>query len=225
MHKTLILFILCVFNTGFLSAQIWTAYLSGNEYYPVNSENKSYYPILWYSGDEGRGVLLGGFGAGVSYEKLLDPTFSLKYQINLQRSVFYDEPFIATDENGFPFGAVIGINIHYYSTLLCLPKYHFGKWSAGLGLGGRGIFSSKTDYGGVIVQGNIRDLSVKNKAQSPVILMIPFEFSYQPWQRWIFTARAELGLSKASRLAADVSERSLVTVFEVGYRFVRDLQD
>ncbi|MDZ4681141.1 MAG: hypothetical protein SH848_17775 [Saprospiraceae bacterium] len=223
MRKFLTIIFLCTLAAPALKAQTWAVYLSGNEYYPLNSTNKTYYPILWYTSKDDRGVLLGGFGAGVSYEKQYKPTFSLKYQVNLQRSVFYDEPYFATDENGFIFGALIGINTHYNATTLCIPRYHMGKWSVGLGLGSRITAYAQVDYGEALVNGEKEDLLLKSKALAPFVLTLPLEVSFQPWLHWVVNCRAELGVTPASRLSAYDSERGLSAVLEVGYRFVKVL--
>lgn len=225
MRKLLTTIFLCATAASSLEAQIWAVYLSGNEYYPLNSENKSQYPILWYTSKDDRGVLLGGFGVGVSYESHFNPTFSVKYQVNLQRSLFYDEPYFATDEIGFIFGALIGINTHYNATALCIPRYHMGKWTLGLGLGSRINVYAQVDYGEAMVNGEAEDLKLRSKALSPLVLTLPLEVSYQPWLRWVFNFRTELGVTKASRLSAYGSERGLSAVLEVGYRFVKIMQD
>ncbi len=220
MRKLLPTIFLCAMTASTLNAQTWTVYLSGNEYYPLNSENKSQYPILWYTSQDGRGVLLGGFGAGVSYEKQYKPTFSLKYQANLQRSVFYDEPYFATDENGQILGALIGINTHYNATTLCIPRYHLGKWTLGLGLGSRVNVYAQVDYGEAVVNGEVEDLKLRSKAMSPLVLTLPLEVSFQPWTRWVVNCRAELGVTRSSRLSGYDSERGLSAVLEAGYRFL-----
>ncbi len=220
MRKILTIIILCSVVAFSLEAQTWAVYLSGNEYYPLNSKNKSQYPILWYTSKDDRGVLLGGFGAGVSYENQYKPTFSLKYQVNLQRSVFYDEPYFARDENGFIFGAGIGLNIHYNATTLCIPRYHLGKWTLGLGLGGRINAYTQVDYGKAFVNGVEEDLILKSNTLAPFVLTLPLEVSFQPWLRWVVNCRAELGVTRSSRLSAYDSERGLSAVVEVGYRFL-----
>jgi hypothetical protein len=225
MRKTLTIIFLYILTAFSLEAQTWTVYLSGNEYYPLNVENKSQYPILWYTSKEDRGVLLGGFGAGVSYEKQYKPTFSLKYQVNLQRSLFYDEPYLPKDENGQILGAVIGINTHYNATALCIPRYHIGKWTLGLGLGSRINVYAQVNYGKAFVNGQEEDLKLRSKAMSPFVLTLPLEVSFQPWLKWVVNCRAELGVTQSSRLATYASERSLSTVLEVGYRFVKVLKE
>lgn len=225
MRKLLIALSLCAFAVQSLKAQTWSVYLSGNEYYPLNSKNKSYYPILWYTSEADRGVLLGGFGVGVSYERRYKPTFSMKYQVNLQRSIFYDEPYFPTDENGFIFGAGIGLNTHYNATTLCIPRYHFGKWAVGLGLGGRINAYTQVDYGTAFVQGVEKDLILKSNALAPFVLTLPLEVSFQPWLHWVVNCRAEVGVTRASRLSAYDSERGLSAVIEVGYRFVKVMED
>lgn len=222
MRKILTIIFLYILAAFSLEAQTWTVYLSGNEYYPLNVENKSQYPILWYTSKEDRGVLLGGFGAGVSYERQYKPTFSLKYQVNLQRSLFYDEPYLARDENGQILGAVIGINTHYNVTTLCIPRYHIGKWTLGLGLGGRINAYTQVDYGKAFVNGVEEDLILKSNTLSPFVLTLPLEVSFQPWLRWVVNCRAELGVTRSSRLSAYASERALSAVVEVGYLFGED---
>ncbi|NUO02109.1 MAG: hypothetical protein HUU01_16005 [Saprospiraceae bacterium] len=216
---------MCSFFACTSIAQTWTVYLSGNEYYPLNSSVKSYYPILWYSSGDDRGILLGGLGAGISYEHRYQTMFSVKYQANLQRSVFYDEPYFATDENGFVLAALIGINTNYNATLLCIPRHHMGKWTLGLGLGSRINAYAKVDYGEAIVNGEKKDLNLRSKVLRPLVLTIPLEVSFQPWLHWVFNFRAEYGVTRASRLTGHPSERSLSAVIEVGYRFVKILKE
>lgn len=219
MHRLLMLAISGILWFTPANAQTWSVRVSGNEYYPLNSNNKSQYPILWYAGKDDRGVLLGGLGVGVSYQHGLGPDVSLKYQLNAQRSLFYDEPYLVTDGNGQGLQAIIGINTHYNAVVFCLPQYAFGQWALGAGLGGRFTVFSSTDYGEAIVEGVKRELKLETHALSPIVVILPVELSFQPWDRWSFALRAELGLTKASRIPGYASERGLSTVVEIGYRF------
>lgn len=59
--------ILLLFLSKIAFAQTWSVHLNGNETYPINNESKTYHPILWSSSKDERGLIIGGFGAGVSY--------------------------------------------------------------------------------------------------------------------------------------------------------------
>ena len=218
-------FLLSLFLLGNkLTAQTWSVHLNGNETYPVFNQLKGYYPILWYSSDDDRGILVGGFGAGVSYQKPLTDSKQLKLQLNGQRSRFYDQPSIYLDENGNPLGAFIGINTNLNASALGMAIFPISqnqKWLFGLGLGVRGTFFSRSDYGQYLVQGNKTDLKLKNKSLAPVVALLPIEFTKYFGERFSVSTRGEVALTKTSRLSAYKKERSVVVVVELGYRLTK----
>ena len=137
-------------------SQNFAFHLNGNTTFIANNDLKGQYPILWYSPDDDRGILVGGFGVGVSYHHLWKEKNLLKVQLNAQRSRFYDTPTIFLDENGNPLGAFIGINTNLNASLFGMPVFSIAenkKWQVGAGLGLRGTFYSKTDYGETFVNG------------------------------------------------------------------------
>lgn len=209
---------LTFFMTG--NAQTWSIHLNGNETYPIGNELLGQYPFLWYSTADDRGILFGGFGAGVSRISDWKENVKLKYQANFQRSRFYDEPSVFTDVNGQPLGAIIGINTNWNFSLLAIPQLLVlpkKNLYLGLGLGARAVLFSRTDYGKAVVHGNEVDLKLKNKSLAPAVLILPFELAWHG-NRFSVTTRAELSLTKTSRLSSK-NDRSLIVFGEIGYKF------
>jgi len=223
MKKRVSIFIFFVFNclcAANAQTQIWRVHLNGNEYYPINAEEKGYYPILWYSSTEGRGVLLGGFGGGVSWTNTLKSKWDLKVQLNISRSRYYDEPAIFVDENGQALGAAIGITTNLNATALGIPKYSVARWlDLGAGLGVHGTLLSKSDYGEAFIFGKKENLKFTNKSLQPVVLILPVEFTTYIGWRLSFSARAEFSLTKISKIPYASDERFMMLFVEVGYRF------
>lgn len=200
-------------------AQSWSIRLNGNETYPIGNELLGQYPILWYSSTEGRGVLVGGFGLGVAHTRPFKDQFEIKYQLNAQRSRFYDEPSIFTDFNGAPVGGVIGVNTNLNVSVLAMPMLPLSKANnidLGLGLGLRGVFWSQTDYGKGVVNGVETDLKLKNRSLAPLVLLLPVEIS---WSAGRLTAaiRGELSVTKTTRISSK-NDRSFIVFTELGYR-------
>jgi len=217
-------FLIVIILLGFpqMEAQEWSIHLNGNETYPIANDQLGQYPILWYSSTQGRGILVGGFGLGVSYSKTLNEKVNIKYQLNGQRSRFYDEPTIFTDFNGAPLGGIIGVNTNLnlsalvLSTLQLIPDRNI---NLGMGLGVRGVLFSRTDYGKAIVNGAEAALKLKNKSFAPVVALLPVELSWTPG-RFSVAARGELSITKTSRLSPK-NDRSFVVFAELGYIIVK----
>lgn len=212
--------LVCLLHNFSATTQNWRVHLNANETYPLFAENKGYYPILWYSSDDDRGVLVGGFGVGVAHHRSLVDDLSLKTQLNFQRSRFYDEPTIFSDFNGELLGGIIGVNTNYNATFFAMPYFPFsknGKWLIGTGFGLQGTFSSKTDYGEAIVNGEKKSLNLKNQSLTPVVLFLPVEVTKYFGERFSVAIRGELGLTRVSRLDAYKDERNFMLVVEAGY--------
>lgn len=219
-HK-LILCVALLFNgLSLAGAQEWGLHLSLNESYPINAPGKGQYPMLWYSKAEGRGVLLGGFGGGVSWQRDLKAGWLLKTQANAFRSRHYDEPIIFVDEQGQSLGATLGITTNVNANLLGMVQAAPLGWlQAGLGLGVQGQVWSRSNYGGEgFIFGEQQDLKFRNRSLAPVMLVLPAEATFRLGQRWSVTARAEIGLTPASKVSYFKKERWINTVLEVGYR-------
>ncbi|KAA3620981.1 MAG: hypothetical protein DWQ02_28505 [Bacteroidetes bacterium] len=217
-------FLIAAFLLGFfgLKSQDWTIHLNGNETYPIGNDQLGQYPILWYSSTEGRGVLVGGFGLGVSYRKPLNDQLNIKLQLNGQRSRFYDEPTIFTDFNGAPLGGIIGINTNLNISALAIPSLSItpGKaFNLGLGLGARGVLWSRTDYGVASVNGVETELKLKNKSLAPFVLLLPVEASWTSG-RFSVATRAEFSITKTTRLS-NKNDRSFILFIELGYRIAK----
>ncbi|MEO1259621.1 MAG: hypothetical protein AAFZ15_12530 [Bacteroidota bacterium] len=215
---TFLLFLLFQFN---VTAQTWAFHINGNTAYPVNNDLKSAYPILWYSSEDDRGVLVGGFGAGVSHTRPLKGNIKLKIQLNGQRSRFYDMPSIFYDVNGAPIGAIIGINTNLNTSLFGMPVFSLSenqKWRFGAGLGLRGTFTSKSDYGETFVQGQKTSLKLKNKSLAPVHLFLPLELTKYFGEHFFASTRVEAAITKVSKLPNYKKERSAFVFAEIGYQ-------
>ncbi|MCW5921510.1 MAG: hypothetical protein KIS77_04145 [Saprospiraceae bacterium] len=223
MIRRLSIFIFFVLNClCAIKAQSWRIHLNVNEYYPINAPEKGYYPILWYSSTEGRGVLLGGFGGSVSWTNTLKSKWDLKVQLNISRSRYYDEPAIVLDENGFAYGAVIGIATNLNLSALGIPRYSVADWlDVGAGLGLQSVILAKSDYGKAKILGEKKELNFTNKSLQPVVLVLPVETTVYFWDRFSFSTRLEFALTKVSRLSYASNERSMLLVLEAGYRLNR----
>ncbi len=203
-----------------LPAQQWSVHLQLNEYYPLNSGGKGYYPMLWYSGEDDRGVLLGGFGGGVSWSKALNGNWNLKAQANFGRSRYYAPPVLFVDENGQSLGFGSGITTSLNISALVVPRYRLSGWvQLGLGLGAYATPVSKSDYGSIIFFGEKRTLKYTDKSNQPLILTLPVEFVFQPLSsRFSLTWRVEPALTRVSRLPFATGERFLLSILELGWR-------
>lgn len=200
-----------------LSAQRWAVHLNLNEYYPLFAEEKGYYPMLWYSGTEGRGLLLGGFGGGVSWTRPLKGGWSLKAQADLRRSRYYDEPVLFVDEAGQSLGAYIGVTTNLNLNAFCVPAYQMGKrWRIGIGLGLQSTLLSTSDYGEIISFGEKKKLAFTNQSIQPFVVTLPLEITYL-FGRFSLSYRVEAGLTKVSRLPYVSGERFVNGVIELGY--------
>lgn len=116
----------------------------------------------------------------------------------------------------------MGINTNWNASLLTMaiiPVAEKIKLDFGIGLGCRGTFTSKTDYGVGFVNGFLTSLDLKNKSFSPVTALLPFELTKQFGDHFLVTTRAETALTKVSRLSTHSKERSMVLFVELGYRF------
>ena len=203
-----------------LPAQQWSVHLHLNEYYPLNSDGKGYYPMLWYSSKDDRGVLLGGFGGGVSWGKVLNDKWNLKVQANFGRSRYYAPPVFFVDENGQSLGFASGITNNLNVSALVVPRYRLsGRVQLGMGLGAYTTPVSRSDYGSVIFFGEKRSLKFTDKSTQPFILTLPAEFVFQPLaSRFSLTWRVEPALTRVSRLPFATGERFLLSVLELGWR-------
>jgi hypothetical protein len=202
-----------------LEAQSWAIHINGNETFPIGNELLGQYPILWYSSTEGRGVLVGGFGAGVSYTKPFQETLKIKYQVNGQRSRFYDEPTVFSDFNGQPLGAIIGINTNLNLSAFAMPLLSFlpdKKATFGAGLGLRGVLYSRSNYGTAFVDGMEADLKLHNNSLAPLVLILPVEIAYTAG-RFSMATRGEFSVTKTTRLSVR-NDRSLAVFVELGFR-------
>ncbi len=214
------LFLACLCTTTVFS-QHWQLHLNGNETYITGNNLQGYYPILWYSSDDDRGVLVGGFGGGVSYTGIQKGIYQIKYQFNVQRSRFYDHPVIFTDANGEPLGGFIGINTNLNAAAMVVPQIVFNKrLKAGLGLGTRYTFHSISNFGETFINGEKTKLKERNLAISPLGLFVPLEVT-GTLGRFSFTTRVEPGLTNFSRVEYFKGDRSALLYVEFGYRLGR----
>ena len=200
---------LCLFNVV-LQAQDLRLHVNANEVYTFGNNELGYYPILWYSSNTEK-VLVGGFGLGISSSKSLSENFSLRAQINLQRSRFYDSPVPFNDANGQAIGAFFGVNTNYSANLFGLPILHFGStrnWGLAIGLGARIMISTRSNYGVAAINGEITDLKFKRRAHAPISVFVPFRFQYASG-RWLFETGIDLDITDSNRLNG-VTERYLI---------------
>ena len=218
--RVFVMMIIIWFFASPILGQSWQIHINGNETYHIGNETLGYYPIFWYSSNDDRGVLIGGFGLGASYSRPLNEKIDVKYQINAQRSRYYDSPIILRDFNGALVGGVLGINTNYNISGFALPQVYLFKkinLKAGLGLGFRYYLHSKSDYGEAYIQGNLTALKVKNNSRSPFLITIPLELS-QTIKRWVFAVRAEGSINSTSLLNLYNNERSVMFFVEIGYK-------
>lgn len=219
--KSYLILIFLFIITYQTNAQTWSIHLNGNETYFLGNEQKGQHPILWYSSDDDRGFLVGGFGVGISHSRPWMDNKFLKFQFNAQRSRFYDLPTIYLDGNGNPLGGFIGVNTNWNANLNGLaifPITENNRWLFGIGLGVRGTFTAKSDYGEAVVNGQVTDLKLPNKSFSPVTLLLPLEITKFFNERLSVTSRLELAMTKTTRLSAYSKERTLVYFVEFGYQ-------
>jgi hypothetical protein len=201
-----------------LQSQEWRLQLNGNETYPTGNELQGYHPILWYSSDDGRGIIVGGFGGGVSYTTAVHSRFNFRYQLNAQRSRFYEQPAVINDVNGLPVVGAIGINTNLNAALFVLPQFSFNQHlKAGFGLGLRYTAYSRIYYGYYEEEGKKMKLKVPNESMAPFVAFVPVEITAIAG-RFSLGVRAEPALTNVSRLSAYSGDRSTVLFVELGYK-------
>lgn len=218
--KYLPLLLLCALPLffGFVAqSQDWRLHLGGNETYLFGNDLQGYYPILWYSSEEGRGILVGGFGGGLSYTTATKGVIRLRYQANVQRSRYYEQPSILTDVNGAPISGAIGINTNLNASVFAMPQFEFSpRLSAGFGLGARYTFFSNVSYQEVNLNGENRKLKFPDRSFAPLVIFVPVEVELA-FNRLSYALRLEPNLTKVSLVNGDA--RNLLFFVEIGYRF------
>lgn len=215
--RNILFFFILLSSYHRVTAQEWRIHLNGNETYPFGNELQGYFPILWYSSAEGRGILVGGFGGGISYTTREQSRYNLRYQLNVQRSRFYEQPIVVRDENGIPIIGSIGINTNLNAAALAIPQFVFNKHlKAGLGLGLRYVARSTVNFGEYELAGKKEKLRVTNHSMAPWVGFIPLEITASIG-RVSMAARAEPALTNVSRLDAYHGDRSTVLFIELGY--------
>ena len=218
--RVFVMMIIIWFFASPILGQSWQIHINGNETYHIGNKTLGYYPILWYSSDDDRGVLVGGFGLGLSYAKPLNEKIDVKYQFNVQRSRFYDSPIILRDYNGALIGGILGVNTNYNISGFVLPHIvvlNKVNLKVGLGLGFRYYLHSKSDFGKAFVNGGLTSLNINNNSRNPFLLTIPLEISNNI-KRWIFAIRTEASVNSSSRLDFYKKEHSVMFFVEIGYK-------
>ncbi len=222
MKPRIILSLLVLLLVGFHSAhaQEWGIHINLNELYPLANSQKGYYPALWYSSAEGRGVLLGGFGAGMSWEQPWKRKSHIRGQFLIGRTRYYDMPVVFTDESGALLGGVIGIATHMQASLLGMASYDLFSWMRiGSGVGLQSTLLGWTDYGEVILNGKKVSLHYRERTRRPLTLTLPFELSVSLGRHWQLRERLEWSITPVSRQAGQRKERYLINQVEVSYAF------
>ncbi|MCB0635153.1 MAG: hypothetical protein KDC54_00970 [Lewinella sp.] len=201
-------------------AQTWSLHLNTNTVFPLGNALKGQFPMLWYSGADDRGLLLGGFGGGLAYHRPTAGKLEWTLGLHVQRSRLYDQPSIIYDDNGQPLLGNIGVQTNLNLSALALPTLALtpgGQLRVGAGLGLRSLLYARTDYGESLVDGQVVSLHLRNRSGRPFVALLPVELSLHRG-RWSLANRWELGLTPASRLAAYRTERQLWSVLEIGMR-------
>lgn len=211
---------------GFLSigvraeGQNWGVTLHMNELYPLGNELKGYYPALWYSSTEGRGILLGGFGAGAFWETPLDRLVRLRIQAVISRTRYYDTPTIFSDANGQLLGAYIGTATQLNTTLLGLIETDLLSWMhLASGVGFTGTPWAVTNYGDALVNGRKTSLLLRDRSRKPIVFILPVEVSFSLGSHFRIRGRIEWGITPVSRRADQRNERFVVNYLEASYTF------
>ena len=211
---------------GFLSigvraeGQQWGVTLHLNELYPLGNELKGYYPALWYSSTEGRGILLGGFGAGAYWQAPVRNLGRLRVQGVISRTRYYDTPAIFADANGQLLGAYLGTATQLNTTLLGLLEVDLLSWMHVAS--GAGLFGTPwavTNYGDALVNGQKTSLLLRDRSRAPLVVILPLEISFSLGGRWRIRERVEWSITPVSRRADHPNERFLINHLEASYTF------
>ena len=193
-------------------------FVSGNAnlYLPFNSE-KGMFPILGYDKETKPKVLIGGFGVGFAAAKRLNDRTSLKGQVNISRSVYW-ESFVFTNNVAAVTGQTDATSTDY--TLGLLGTFHFHlspAFSMGTGIGTQVLMASYL---------NLRDDALevsgyigRNRFYKPVMPTIPIELTWR-FKKMFANLRYEHGLLDRFKndLAEDKTDKYGLLFFEFGIK-------
>jgi hypothetical protein len=223
MERYLITFIF-LWVCSFAQAQEIQGYatIHGNLYYPGNHQEQGVYPILWYGKTltNKNGLMIGGFGGGMTAIHTIKEKFHLRYQFNISRQSFHEKPFYVTSETGSPIFILQGRTSELKTNINVLTHYQLHpKLSIGTGIGLQQLIHSQTiykdpEYNGRTLGAEIR---IVNRYYKPFIPVLPIELSFKTG-KWLLNARYELGLLNRLRGDASFKENFSVLFFEIGYK-------
>ena len=219
MNKTIIFTIGILIGQISLYGQNWKVHINTNEVFILGNKLKGQYPALWHKKENG--FMAGGFGVGVSTTQLFKEKYIIKYQVNVIRQRYFDEPYLNSDYSGAQLFGSLGINTNYNIITNATINNSLGlndKWLFGIGLGLRTNILSHSDYGKVDINGIPTELTFPNLSTSKIVLNLPLEASYN-FKKFTFSLRSELDITRSSTLKIFKSERFFVLNFEVGYLF------
>jgi hypothetical protein len=194
-------------------------FVSGNAnlYLPFSSE-KGMFPILGYDKDTKPKVLIGGFGAGFAALKNIKKRTSLKGQINLSRSVYW-ESFVFTNNVAAVTGQTDATSTDYTLGLLGTFHLHLSPaFSMGTGIGTQVLIASYLN----LREDALDDGSVyigRNRFYKPVMPTIPIELTWR-FKKMFVNLRYEHGLLDRFKndLAEDKTDKYGLLFFEFGIK-------
>ena len=212
------LLIFFLFSYSLQAQEAVEYFVSGNAnlYLPFNSE-KGMFPILGYDKETKPKVLIGGFGVGFAAAKRLNDRTSLKGQVNISRSVYW-ESFVFTNNVAAVTGQTDATSTDY--TLGLLGTFHFHlspAFSMGTGIGTQVLMASYL---------NLRDDALevsgyigRNRFYKPVMPTIPIELTWR-FKKMFANLRYEHGLLDRFKndLAEDKTDKYGLLFFEFGIK-------
>jgi hypothetical protein len=221
--KSIFLFVLSL-EASICFGQIDEIFLNAgaNLYIPINNAEKGTFPILWYDKETDPKVLIGGFNVGVSAYKQVNNKLSVKGQINLVRSVYWNEP-IHANTGPSPMeqiGVYISSSQDYLVNSIFTGQFSLSdKFFIGSGLGVHVLLTSKFRLPKEWRIPETNGATVTNASYKTLVPVLPVELSYKR-KKVIFTVRYEQAL--LNRLGKELAQYRKdsygMLIFETGFK-------
>ena len=212
------LLIFFLFSYSLQAQEAVEYFVSGNAnlYLPFNSE-KGMFPILGYDKETKPKVLIGGFGVGFAALKNIKKRTSLKGQINISRSVYW-ESFIFTNNVAAVTGQTDATSTDY--TLGLLGTFHFHlspAFSMGTGIGTQVMMVSYLNLREDALE--VSEYIGRNRFYKPVMPTLPIELTWR-FKKMFANLRYEHALLDRFKndLAEDKTDKYGLLFFELGIK-------
>jgi hypothetical protein len=193
--------------------------LNGNLFVPLQSENDMF-PMVGYNKELTPKLLIGGFGIGFAYQKMMSKKLSIKAQGIVFRQAYWQQYLFRV---GPQLSDVIGegtvSTFDYTIGSAVIPHFHFSQvFSVGLGVGMHVLLFSNSYLRHDWTPNGNRSLG-DNRYYKSFMPTIPMEASLR-LQKWALTMRYDHALLNRfkNKLSDHKKEKYGLLLFEIGYK-------